>query len=475
MKSFRFPSFASLPAALLLAVAATVAAQTAPPEKTPSPQPPAAPPASAPTAPASASGDRANQPAAPAASSEPTAANPIHLAPEKADQQTDKKLAGRKIYGSDGKELGKLKDLLVEPSSGEVAYGVVSSGGFAGFHDQLRLVPFKALKPGKRDQDLSVAISEEQWQQLPLLNEEEFETGRLTMSDAERRQLAQHFERARSGPAATGSAFYTAGISSHLIRASKLRDKDVYAGFRELGTIQALVVDPNAGTAMALFTPARREFGEARRKFIVPLSRFSFGTAKDERATTLLSRNDFAPAQSGTGIAVLGVPLSTEHQSAVSAPATAPGAPQATVAAAPPAAAPAAPATQATTEQLTPTGRPADQSKSPPNPKAAPRSDAAAAPANQKSNEDAQLGPTGKTSAEQTPRESAPAVEAVQKALREEPLTAQADVHVSFEPAKLIVRGKVKDEAEKKAIEQKAQQAAKDTQIDSQLTIEKAP
>src|SRR5206468_1920644 len=135
-------------------------------------------------------------------------------------------------------------------------YAVISSGGLAGIHETLRLVPFKALeRDTARKGDFMISLRQAEWQASTPLKEAEFKSNRITISDEARRRLAQQFERAKSGEAATGSAYYTANNSLSLIRASQIRGKDVHAGGKSIGGIQAVLVDEKSGKATALFQP----------------------------------------------------------------------------------------------------------------------------------------------------------------------------------------------------------------------------
>lgn len=211
----------------------------------------------------------------------------VRVASKDIDHQSAHALNGRKVRGRDGETLGKIKDFLIDAPSGGVTYAVISSS-----HDKLRLVPFRALKPDQAHRgDFSVIIAETEWSALGALDEAAFKSGYVTVSDGERRILAQRFEAAQSGEAAP--AFYTQDISSHLTRADFLRGRTVFVtGNRKIGTIQEVIIHRESATASALFHPSW-QLTSAKEKFVVPLNRYSFGSAKDERVVTVLTRDDF--------------------------------------------------------------------------------------------------------------------------------------------------------------------------------------
>ena len=55
-------------------------------------------------------------------------------------------LIGMKVEGTDGKKLGTIKDLVINPINGDVDYAVLDYGGFLGVNDKYFAVPWEALK-----------------------------------------------------------------------------------------------------------------------------------------------------------------------------------------------------------------------------------------------------------------------------------------------------------------------------------------
>jgi sporulation protein YlmC with PRC-barrel domain len=55
-------------------------------------------------------------------------------------------LVGMSVVSPEGEKLGKIEDVVVHPG-GEVAYAVLSFGGFLGMGDKLFAIPWKMLKP----------------------------------------------------------------------------------------------------------------------------------------------------------------------------------------------------------------------------------------------------------------------------------------------------------------------------------------
>jgi len=55
------------------------------------------------------------------------------------------KIIGTTVKNSKGDKLGKIKELVLNPESGQVVYAVVSFGGLMGVGDKLFALPWKAL------------------------------------------------------------------------------------------------------------------------------------------------------------------------------------------------------------------------------------------------------------------------------------------------------------------------------------------
>lgn len=55
------------------------------------------------------------------------------------------KIIGTKVKNLNGDNLGDIEDLVIDPESAEVVYGVVSFGGVLGVGDKLFAIPWNAL------------------------------------------------------------------------------------------------------------------------------------------------------------------------------------------------------------------------------------------------------------------------------------------------------------------------------------------
>jgi sporulation protein YlmC with PRC-barrel domain len=54
-------------------------------------------------------------------------------------------LEGNKVFTSDGEDVGKISEIMLDVGSGRIAYAVLSSGGFLGMGDKLYAIPWSSL------------------------------------------------------------------------------------------------------------------------------------------------------------------------------------------------------------------------------------------------------------------------------------------------------------------------------------------
>jgi sporulation protein YlmC with PRC-barrel domain len=66
--------------------------------------------------------------------------------PHKPDVLSATTMIGDKVVNPQGEELGEIKEFMLDIESGQIAYAVLSFGGFLGLGDKLFAVPWKALR-----------------------------------------------------------------------------------------------------------------------------------------------------------------------------------------------------------------------------------------------------------------------------------------------------------------------------------------
>lgn len=70
-------------------------------------------------------------------------------------------LTGGDVVNRQGHKLGALKDIMIDLTLGNIAYGVVSRGGFAGIGEKLFAVPWELFSVDTDARELILDISED--------------------------------------------------------------------------------------------------------------------------------------------------------------------------------------------------------------------------------------------------------------------------------------------------------------------------
>src|SRR5262245_58129662 len=74
---------------------------------------------------------------------------------------------GTKVQGTDGKNLGSIKDLVINPDNGDIEYAVLDFGGFAGIRDKYFAVPWEALRLDQEKKHLSLDLHKKELKDAP--------------------------------------------------------------------------------------------------------------------------------------------------------------------------------------------------------------------------------------------------------------------------------------------------------------------
>lgn len=76
-------------------------------------------------------------------------------------------LIGDKVRNMDSEDLGTLKEIMIDLSSGRVAYAVLSFGGILGMGDKLFAVPWEALMVDTENKEIILDVPEELLENAP--------------------------------------------------------------------------------------------------------------------------------------------------------------------------------------------------------------------------------------------------------------------------------------------------------------------
>jgi sporulation protein YlmC with PRC-barrel domain len=76
-------------------------------------------------------------------------------------------MIGTDVVDPQGKDIGEVKEVVIDPRTGKVAYAVVSFGGFLGMGEKLFAIPFSAFKYDVTKNEYVLDISKERLKAAP--------------------------------------------------------------------------------------------------------------------------------------------------------------------------------------------------------------------------------------------------------------------------------------------------------------------
>ena len=74
---------------------------------------------------------------------------------------------GMKVQDTEGKKLGDIKDLVIDPVDGSIGYAVLDFGGFLGIGDKYFAVPWEALQWTPDHKTIVLDVSKKDLKQAP--------------------------------------------------------------------------------------------------------------------------------------------------------------------------------------------------------------------------------------------------------------------------------------------------------------------
>jgi len=76
-------------------------------------------------------------------------------------------LIGAKVQDTEGKKIGDIKDLVIDPVVGDIEYVVLDFGGFLGIGDKYFAVPWEAMRLSENQQSLVLDVSKKDLKHAP--------------------------------------------------------------------------------------------------------------------------------------------------------------------------------------------------------------------------------------------------------------------------------------------------------------------
>ncbi len=135
-------------------------------------------------------------------------------------------LAGKPVRGFNQEEFGTVSDFLIEPKSGRVHFAVAPAGG-----NTFRILPMSALQQGSGTAGVMLTLDRARWEKVGTISQGELEN-RVNIDAAHQQRLHEQFQLAAGEQPIEG-----------LMRASRLKGREVLSGNEVLGTVEDVVID----------------------------------------------------------------------------------------------------------------------------------------------------------------------------------------------------------------------------------------
>lgn len=154
------------------------------------------------------------------------------------------KLIGSNVVNPEGKDLGKIEDVAIDPDSGRVAYAVLSFGGFLGIGDKYFAIPWQSLKFGNQDDEkITLAVEKSQLENAKGFDKDNWPD---MANEQWARQTHTSFGAEPYWESLTGDQAQTR--PQRVVRLSELQDEQVKNSQGEqLGDIDEIVLDSGRG------------------------------------------------------------------------------------------------------------------------------------------------------------------------------------------------------------------------------------
>jgi sporulation protein YlmC with PRC-barrel domain len=99
-------------------------------------------------------------------------------------------ITGTKVLNPAGEQLGSIEDLMLDTDTGDIAYAVLSFGGFLGMGDKLFAIPWEALTIDTAAHSFVLDLDREKLEQAPGFDKDDWPT---TADSTWMRDLHRHY------------------------------------------------------------------------------------------------------------------------------------------------------------------------------------------------------------------------------------------------------------------------------------------
>ena len=213
-------------------------------------------------------------------------------------KQGANELAGMAVQNRNGESLGKVKDFVVDASTGQVLYTVIGSGGVLGIGETLHAVPVSALNYDSTSgaERLTLDIAADRWSAAPRFRKDRISS---LQGDQEGRSTFEYY--GQSWPISSPAQASTSQPQrqQQLVMTNDIIGKSLSSGGQSVGSIQDVLLQLQNRTAALLIDPSD-DFAGTDQHYIVPFSKITATAAGDSLATSL-TRQDLSSAQVAQG------------------------------------------------------------------------------------------------------------------------------------------------------------------------------
>ena len=205
---------------------------------------------------------------------------------------------GLPVRSSSGADVGRINDLVVDPQSGELLYGIVNTGGVLGIGGTRHIAPMSSFQYATDSRTgLELAVDEARWVSAPKFVPEEL----ASLTREERARQVHEFYGADYSPREDRSNQPDDARSRReLALATALKGKEVMSGGQALGQIEDLLVDLRSRRAALLFDPADSVV-RSNDRYVVPFSELSISHRNPDTITSTIEGSRFTSADNLSG------------------------------------------------------------------------------------------------------------------------------------------------------------------------------
>ena len=180
-------------------------------------------------------------------------------------------IIGRAVESPHGNEVGQITEMIIEATTGNVAYAVLASDGFMGLGGKLFAIPWRALQQPTAAKTFRLDMTEEQLKKAPGFDKDKW-------PDLEDRHWGDTIQAYYGQPPYWGqhlppktSREAEEPVPQRLLRASHVLKSEVMnPQGQRLGDIEEVVIDTAAGKVAYVVLSAKQLLGLSEKWFAIP-------------------------------------------------------------------------------------------------------------------------------------------------------------------------------------------------------------